>query len=90
MMKKKKVNILSTLEPKLGSLKNTVFVCLDCEFTGLDLENDRVIEIAAVRFTFEDGVIDEYDQLINPNYPIGKESMKIHNIRQNHVPTSCP
>lgn len=65
-------------------LKKAEFICLDCEFTGLDLENDRIIEIAAARFTF-DGIIEEYDQLVNPNYPIGKEAMKVHNISEEMV-----
>ena len=26
------------------------FICIDCETTGLDLEKDRVIEVAAMVF----------------------------------------
>ncbi|MCP5469646.1 MAG: DUF3820 family protein [Chlamydiales bacterium] len=62
-------------------LKKSQFVCLDCEFTGLDFENDRVIEIAAARFTF-DGIIEEYDQLVDPEHPISKDALRVHNISE--------
>ncbi|MEG0037489.1 MAG: DUF3820 family protein [Victivallaceae bacterium] len=60
-------------------LKNTEFVCLDCEMTGLDLERDRVIEIAVVRFTFSE-CIDSFESLVNPEKNVSVESMKIHHI----------
>lgn len=60
-------------------LKKMVFVCLDCETTGLDVKNDRVIEFAAVRFSF-DQVLDSMQCLINPERPISEESRKIHHI----------
>lgn len=62
-------------------LKKSQFICLDCEFTGLDFENDRIIEIAAARFTFDE-ILEEYDQLINPLYPITEESKAIHHITE--------
>jgi len=68
----------------MGLLKETEFVCLDCEFTGLDLATDRIIEIAAARFTFG-GIIEEFDQLINPQHPISVESQQIHHISEEMV-----
>ena len=54
-------------------LKDIEFVCLDCETTGLDVKKDRVIEFAAIRFTFDE-VIDSVEFLIHPEEPF----------RQNH------
>ncbi|MCH9627579.1 MAG: 3'-5' exonuclease DinG [Chlamydiales bacterium] len=60
-------------------LNKARFVCLDCEFTGLDLDKDRIIEVAAVRFTFTE-MLDEYDQLVKPDCPISEEALAIHHI----------
>lgn len=68
----------------MGLIQNDVFVCLDCESTGLDPENDRIIEVAAVAFTFEK-TIDQFESLINPECDIPEASQKIHNISQEMV-----
>lgn len=63
----------------MKKLNSETFVCLDCETTGLDLENDQIIEIAVTKFTF-DTVIEEYDALVDPKREIPAESMAIHHI----------
>ncbi len=63
----------------MGLIHKDTFICLDCEATGLDTENDAIIELAAVKFTY-DGVLDKTETLINPERPIPDESQKIHNI----------
>ncbi|MFZ0565667.1 MAG: DUF3820 family protein [Chlamydiales bacterium] len=60
-------------------LKNAQFVCLDCEMTGLDIKNDRIIEVAAVRFTFSN-ILDQFEALIDPECPIPEASLAIHQI----------
>lgn len=60
------------------------FVCLDCETTGLDPEQDRVIEVAAVRYTVE-GPISRFETLIDPERDIPEESIKIHHITEEMV-----
>ncbi len=60
-------------------MKNIVFTCLDCEMTGLDIENDRIIEIAAVKFTLE-RELNSFETLVNPGKAISLESKKIHHI----------
>ncbi|WP_201456572.1 putative quorum-sensing-regulated virulence factor [Chlamydia sp. 17-3921] len=60
-------------------LKDTIFVCLDCEMTGLDVKKDRIIEFAVVRFTF-DHIIDSMEFLINPERVVSVESQRIHHI----------
>jgi DNA polymerase-3 subunit epsilon len=62
-------------------MNEEVFVCLDCESTGLDPKTDRIIEIAVTRFTF-DRIIHSYETLVNPECEIPKLSQDIHNISQ--------
>jgi DNA polymerase-3 subunit epsilon len=68
----------------MSAIKNTKFVCLDVESTGLDWNNDRVIEVAAVLFTV-DQVLEEYESLVNPEQQIPIESQRIHNISDSMV-----
>ncbi|MEI6531572.1 MAG: DUF3820 family protein [Chlamydiota bacterium] len=70
-------------------IEKTEFICLDCETTGLDIVNDHVIEVAAVRFTFE-GVIDSFETLINPGCPISLASQAIHHISDEMVVDAPP
>jgi DNA polymerase-3 subunit epsilon len=63
----------------MGLLNKEIFVCLDCETTGLDLENDQIIEIALVRFNF-DQILDSYETLIDPRISIPEASTAIHHI----------
>jgi DNA polymerase-3 subunit epsilon len=60
------------------------FVCIDCETTGLDLNKDRVIEVAVVRFTLEQ-VLDQFESLIDPECLIPESSIAIHNITPDMV-----
>lgn len=68
----------------MTSIRKATFVCVDLETTGLEPEEHRIIEIAAVRFTF-DREIDTFETLINPIVPIPAESTAIHNITDDMV-----
>ncbi len=63
----------------MGLIHQDVFICLDCESTGLDTANDRMIEIAVARFTF-DQVIQTFESLIDPECSIPQVSQEIHKI----------
>ncbi len=65
-------------------LKKDIFVCVDIEATGLDPEHDRIIEVAAAKFTF-DGVLEKFSTLIDPIVQIPALSTAIHNITQDMV-----
>lgn len=65
-------------------LRKATFICLDCEFTGLDSEKDRILELAAARFTFSE-ILDQYEALVNPECPISQESFSIHHISQEMI-----
>ena len=59
-------------------------VALDLETTGLDVENDSIIEIGAVRL--RDGeILDEFGMLINPGFVIPAETTHITGIHQDDL-----
>ncbi|MFC1797714.1 PolC-type DNA polymerase III [Patescibacteria group bacterium] len=58
-----------------------MIICLDLETTGLDKYNDKIIEVAMIKFdekTFE--VIDTFSSLINPEIAIPELISNITNI----------
>ncbi|KPK33305.1 MAG: DNA polymerase III subunit epsilon [Chlamydiae bacterium SM23_39] len=65
-------------------LKEEIFICLDCETTGLNLEKDRIIEIAVIKFNFK-GILGKMETLIDPKCIIPKQSQDIHNISDEMV-----
>ncbi len=68
----------------MGMLNKDTFVCIDCETTGLDPKNDRIIEIAVAKFTFSE-ILESYQSLIDPQCPIPNETTEIHHITSNMV-----
>lgn len=68
----------------MGNLESDIFVCLDCETTGLDPKQDRIIEIGFVMFTLEK-TLESYETLIDPEMVIPEASIAIHHITQNQV-----
>ncbi len=63
----------------MGLINQDVFICLDCESTGLDPQKDRLIEIAVARFTF-DQVLETFESLVDPECEIPQVSQEIHKI----------
>jgi len=68
----------------MGLIRKEVFVCLDCESTGLDPKKDRIVEIAIAVFTF-DAILESFETLIDPECPIPEISQDIHKISQEMV-----
>jgi DNA polymerase III subunit epsilon len=68
----------------MGLINKDTFVCLDCETTGLEPDKDKIIEIAVVRFTFEE-TIESFETLIDPGVPIPEASIAIHHINDHMV-----
>src|ERR1041384_4772224 len=64
------------------------FVAIDVEATGLDPNEDRVIEVACV--VFARGEVERHGWLINPGRPISEESRAVHNISDDDVKDSPP
>lgn len=65
-------------------LTDEIFICLDCESTGLEPTTDRIIEIAVAQFTFQ-GILQQYETLIDPECPIPTTSQEIHKISQEMI-----
>src|SRR6202035_4780902 len=63
----------------MAGLDKQKFVCIDCETTGLDPKQDRVIEVAAMCFD-ADQVYAQMETLINPECEIPETSIAIHHI----------
>jgi DNA polymerase III epsilon subunit family exonuclease len=65
------------------------YVALDVETTGLYAETGKIVEIALVRFFFdEEGALSEEDRfstLINPNTDIPAQASRIHGITNEDV-----
>ena len=68
----------------MGLIDKDVFCCLDCETTGLDGKNDRIIEVAVVIFTFSE-ILSSYETLVNPECKINPLSIEIHHITDEMV-----
>ena len=60
-------------------LHSQIFVCLDCETTGLDANLSRIIEVGAVRFTINE-TLAQCESLIDPECEIPETSIAIHHI----------
>ena len=68
----------------LKTLNLSDFIALDFETTGVDSVNDRIIEVAAIRFT--DGkASDKFVKLVNPGRPIPDFITNITNISDDMV-----
>jgi DNA polymerase-3 subunit epsilon len=68
----------------MSALENEVFVCLDCETTGLDAVQDKIIEVAVTKFSLNT-VYEEFESLIDPKCPIPESSIAFHHITQDMV-----
>lgn len=68
----------------MGQINQEHFVCIDCETTGLDAQQDKIIEVAAVHFTL-DQTFASCEYLVDPQCSIPDASIAIHHITQEMV-----
>ncbi|MBA3721307.1 MAG: DUF3820 family protein [Parachlamydiaceae bacterium] len=68
----------------MADIEKQKFICIDCELTGLDAKEDRIIEVAVMCF---DGgqVYGTFESLVNPERPIPETSIAIHHITEDMV-----
>lgn len=62
-----------------------IFAALDMETTGLSAQNDRVVEIAAVKFELNGRQLEAFETLTDPGIPIPAEASRIHGIDDSMV-----
>lgn len=67
------------IEPRLLRV-----IYLDLETTGVDINEDRIVQIAALKIT-ETGEEELKDILVNPTIPIPKEASDVHGITDDKV-----
>lgn len=68
----------------MGRLDQEIFVCIDCELTGLDPVADSIIEVAVMKFQGKE-VLETFETLIDPEREIPSSSIAIHHITQDMV-----
>lgn len=68
----------------MGLMENETFVCLDCETTGLEPSENRLIEVALCLFNFHE-IFERYESLIDPEEPIPDNTIAIHHITDEMV-----
>jgi DNA polymerase III epsilon subunit family exonuclease len=79
----KDISMSGILEKRLDEVIYTVF---DFETTGMSYANgDKVVELAFVKYSIKDGVIDEFSSLINPEISIPYDASEVHGIYNDDV-----
>lgn len=59
-------------------------VFFDLETTGLDLQKDRIVQMALIKI-FPDGKIEKGTRMLNPEMPISPDASKVHGITDEMV-----
>jgi DNA polymerase-3 subunit epsilon len=68
----------------MKTMQKETFVCIDCESTGLNTDQDRIIEIAIAKFTFAQ-ILEQFETLVDPGCAIPETSQEIHKISQEMI-----
>lgn len=62
-------------------LDEVIYTVFDFETTGLSYDyGHKVVELAFIKYSFKDGIIDEFSSLVNPLIPIPFEASEVHGI----------
>ena len=75
--------LLTTLATVLNPTRP--LAVLDLETTGVNVEQDRIVEITVARFTSTTGDTESLHALVNPGRPIPKDASDIHGITDEKV-----
>jgi DNA polymerase III epsilon subunit-like protein len=69
-------------------LEDVEFVAVDFETTGLDPRGDRIVEVAACRFTADGTILDEYASRVNPVTARTGDSRSFHGLTDDDLAES--
>ncbi|MFS1664369.1 PolC-type DNA polymerase III [Streptococcus sp. zg-JUN1979] len=70
-------------------LHEATYVVFDVETTGLSAVNNDLIQIAASKM-FKGNIIEQFDEFIDPGYPLSRFTTELTGITDNHVKGSKP
>ena len=65
--------------------RNQLFVAFDTETTGFQPVKERMLEIAAVKFTASGQVVEKFSELIDPGIPIPESASKVNGLYDEDV-----
>jgi hypothetical protein len=71
-------SIKPSAEDMATDLQQHIFVCVDCETTGVNASIHRIVEVAAIKFTLAAGVIDTYHTLVDPGDDVQALTGSLH------------
>lgn len=88
-LNKRKSQLKAPYYQYLFDVEPGIFVCFDCETTGLDRKKDRIITLSAIKI-FENEILtsQSLNLVIKQEDNISAESIKIHQIRNMDVENS--
>ena len=66
------------------ALRDALFMCFDLETTGINIESDRIVQLAVSYFQGGQ-VVQQHSQILNPNCPIPEQSSAVHGIYDKDV-----
>jgi len=67
-----------------------IYIALDTETTGSDIERDSIIEVGAIRFREDGRILDEWSTLVNPGRPVPFNITQLTGITSQMVATAPP
>lgn len=70
-------------------LKEATYVVFDVETTGLSAVNNHLIQIAASKM-YKNNIIEQFDEFIDPGYPLSQFTTELTGITDNHLKGAKP
>ncbi|TWT09827.1 PolC-type DNA polymerase III [Streptococcus sp. sy004] len=78
-----------TYHEKELELKEATYVVFDVETTGLSAVNNHLIQIAASKM-YKNNIIEQFDEFIDPGYPLSQFTTDLTGITDNHLKGAKP